>query len=153
MGLQGRPEASTFLLDRYFFVHFRDMSVKKNSTTGAAANGKKAARGAATKRTSAAAMMESLFACKWSARIMTLIRHGTARPGAITRALDGLTAKVMNDCLRRMMAFGLVERQAYAEIPPRVEYHLTELGQRVVAIIDAVEALQPEIAARFDNAQ
>src|SRR5262249_11547158 len=43
------------------------------------------------KRISAAAMMESVLACKWSARILSLIRDGVNRPGAITRGLDGLT--------------------------------------------------------------
>src|SRR5215831_3011743 len=73
----------------------------------------------AHKRTSAAAMMESVFACKWSARILSLIRDGVNRPGAITRGLDGLTNKVLNECLRRLIGFGLLERMSYPEIPPR----------------------------------
>src|SRR5215510_2127723 len=90
------------------------------------------------KRTSAAAMMESVFACKWSARILSMIRGGVNRPGAITRGLDGLTTKVMNECLRRLIGFGLVERMSYPEVPPRVEYKLTRLGERFAVILDAV---------------
>jgi DNA-binding HxlR family transcriptional regulator len=97
------------------------------------------------KRRSAAAMMESVFACKWSARILSLIRDGVNRPGAITRELDGLTTKVLNECLRRLISFGLLERLSYPEIPPRVEYKLTKLGERFVFILDAVEELQLEI--------
>jgi DNA-binding HxlR family transcriptional regulator len=96
----------------------------------------------AKKRTSAAAMTESVFACKWSARILSLIRKGVNRPGAITRALDGLTTKVLNECLRRLIDFGLVERTSYPEIPPRVEYKLTGLGERFAIVLDAIEELQ-----------
>jgi len=90
-------------------------------------------------------MMESVFACKWSARILSLIRDGVNRPGAITRGLEGLTTKVLNQCLRRLIGFGLLERVSYPEIPPRVEYKLTKLGERFVIILDAVEELQLEI--------
>ena len=91
-------------------------------------------------------MVESVFACKWSARILALINQGVNRPGAITRALEGLSTKVLNDCLRRLMEFDLVERTSYPEIPPRVEYNLTRMGQRFVAIINAVEELQSEMS-------
>lgn len=97
------------------------------------------------KRTSAAAMMESVFACKWSARILNLIGHGVNRPGAITGAMSGLSTKVMNDCLRRLIDFKLLERMSYPEIPPRVEYKLTDFGVRFVEILDKVEELQSGI--------
>jgi DNA-binding HxlR family transcriptional regulator len=71
--------------------------------------------------TSIAAMLEYVLGCKWSIRILTLIRQGVDRPGAITRSLEGLTPKVQNDCLGKMVGFGILERIAYAEIPPRVE--------------------------------
>ncbi|MBI3650756.1 MAG: winged helix-turn-helix transcriptional regulator [Acidobacteria bacterium] len=93
-------------------------------------------------------MVESVFACKWSASILTVVRQGINRPGAITRSLDGLTTKVLNECMRKLMAFDLVERISYPEIPPRVEYRLTECGERFVVILDAVEELQREMAAK-----
>ena len=127
-------------------------SLKENFTGGPLPSETKIARGPARKRTSAAAMAESIFACKWSARIITLIHDGTSRPGEITRSLDGLTTKVMNDCLRKMISFELVERQAYPEIPPRVEYRLTPLGERVIQLIDAVEELQLEINQKRNGA-
>jgi DNA-binding HxlR family transcriptional regulator len=118
---------------------------EKNLTRSSPEGNKQNAQKAEKKRTSAAAMTESIFACKWSARILNLIRHGIKRPGAITRSLDGLTTKVLNECLRRLIHFGLVERTSYSEIPPRVEYKLTSLGERFVVIIDAVEELQTMI--------
>jgi DNA-binding HxlR family transcriptional regulator len=99
------------------------------------------------KRHGAAAMLESVFACKWSARLLALLRAGPQRPGAIVRSLDGLTTKVFNDCGRRLLSFGLVERVDYAEVPPRVEYRLTPRGERFVVIIDAVEELQRDLVA------
>jgi DNA-binding HxlR family transcriptional regulator len=117
------------------------------SIAGGAGNHQKPAG----KRSSAAAMMESVFACKWSARVLSLIRDGVNRPGAITRGLDGLTTKVLNECLRRLIGFGLLERVSYPEIPPRVEYKLTTLGERFVFILDLVEELQHEIDMRNKN--
>jgi DNA-binding HxlR family transcriptional regulator len=105
----------------------------------------------AKKRTSAAAMTESVFACKWSARVLNLIRQGVNRPGAITRTLDGLTTKVLNECLRRLIDFGLLERTSYPEIPPRVEYKLTDLGERFAIILDAIEELQIAIDEQRGN--
>jgi DNA-binding HxlR family transcriptional regulator len=99
------------------------------------------------KRQSAAAMLESVFACKWSARLLGLLRSGPQRPGSIVRSLEGLTTKVLNDCVRRLVGFGLLERLTFAEVPPRVEYRLTTRGERFVLIIDAVEELQRDLVA------
>lgn len=100
--------------------------------------------------TSAAAMLEYIVGCKWSIRILTLICQGVNRPGAITRSIDGLT-KVQNDCLNKMTDFGILEKISYPEVPPRVEYKLTELGQRFVVILDAVAELQREIDANRER--
>ena len=124
---------------------------EKNLTGRSIAGGADNSQKPAHKRTSAAAMMESVFACKWSARILSLIRDGVNRPGAITRGLDGLTTKVLNECLRRLIGLGLLERMSYPEIPPRVEYKLTKLGERFVIILDAVEELQLEIEMQGGN--
>jgi DNA-binding HxlR family transcriptional regulator len=94
---------------------------------------------------SAAAMLEYIIGCKWSIHILTLIREGVNRPGAITRSIDGLTTKVQGDCLNKMVGFGILERIAYAEIPPRVEYKFTIFGQRFSSILDAVAELQHEL--------
>jgi DNA-binding HxlR family transcriptional regulator len=104
-------------------------------------------KGKPDKTPSAAVMLEYIVGCKWSIRILTLIRQGVDRPGAITRSIDGLTTKVQGDCLNKMVGFGILERIAYGEIPPRVEYKLTMLGQRFVSILDAVSELQHEIDA------
>jgi DNA-binding HxlR family transcriptional regulator len=96
---------------------------------------------------SAATMLEYIIGCKWSIRILTSIREGVNRPGAIARSIDGLTTKVQGDCLNKMVGFGILARIAYGEIPPRVEYKFTLFGERFSSILDAVTELQQELDA------
>jgi len=92
-----------------------------------------------------AAAVEAVFGCKWSLRILELIRQGVCRPGAIERALEGLTPKVQTYYFRRMVGLGVLERIVYPEIPPRVEYHLTDFGLRFVPILDSIAELQKDL--------
>src|SRR5262245_34876741 len=92
-----------------------------------------------------AATVEAVFGCKWSLRILELIRQGVNRPGAIERALEGLTPKVQTYYFRRMVALGILERMVYPEIPPRVEYHLTDFGLRFMPILDSIAELQRDL--------
>ncbi len=54
-------------------------------------------------------------------------------------SLDGISQKVLTDNLRAMEADGLITRTVYAEVPPRVEYSLSELGETMRPILDAME--------------
>ncbi|HXG24214.1 MAG TPA: helix-turn-helix domain-containing protein [Chthonomonadales bacterium] len=87
-------------------------------------------------------MVEDIVGCKWSLEILALVRRGVNRPGSIVRAVEGLTTKVMNERLAKMVRYGIIERIAYPEIPPRVEYHLTAFGNRFIKILDAIEELE-----------
>lgn len=89
-------------------------------------------------------MMESVVGCKWSISVLDLMRNGVTRPGRMEHAIDGLSAKVLNERLRKLLHFGIIEKRVFAETPPRVEYHLTEFGSRFVAILDSIHALQNE---------
>lgn len=91
--------------------------------------------------------VEAVFGCKWSLQILGLIREGINRPGAIERALDGLTPKVQNYYFRRMLGLGILEKIIYPEVPPRVEYRLTRFGLRFMPILDAIQDLQHELEA------
>ena len=93
------------------------------------------------KKKSSHAMVESIVGCKWSLIVLALIRNRVHRPGEMRRRASGLSAKVLNERLRKLMRFQVIERRAYAEIPPRVEYVLTPFGRRFVRIIDAIERL------------
>jgi DNA-binding HxlR family transcriptional regulator len=94
------------------------------------------------KRVNIAAAVESIVRCKWSLQVLARIRRGITRPGALVRACPGLSTKVLNERLAKMVRFGILQRVAFPEIPPRVEYHLTELGRSFVKILDAIEELQ-----------
>jgi DNA-binding HxlR family transcriptional regulator len=100
-----------------------------------------------------AATVEAVFGCKWSLRILGLIRQGVNRPGAIERALEGLTPKVQTYYFRRMEALGILDRVVYPEIPPRVEYHLTEFGQHFLPILDSIAELQRDLNRAVENPQ
>lgn len=91
-------------------------------------------------------MVETIFGCKWSLTVYQLLAGGINRPGEMVRSVEGLTTKVLNECLRKNMAFGILERQAYDESPPRVEYAVTPFGRKFIRILDELEALQGEIA-------
>lgn len=92
-----------------------------------------------------AGMIESIIGCKWSVHVLSRIRAGVNRPGAIERSTPGLTAKVLAERIDKLLRFGIIERRAFAEVPPRVEYHLTPFGRRFTALLDEVDRLQREL--------
>jgi len=89
-------------------------------------------------------MFEECIGCKWTLHILRQVRLGVNRPGALERTADGLTAKVLNERLVKLVGFGILSRQNFAEIPPRVEYHLTEFGRRFLEILDQIAQLRTE---------
>jgi DNA-binding HxlR family transcriptional regulator len=92
-----------------------------------------------------ARMVEDIIGCKWSLAVLGAVRSGVCRPGALESAIAGVSKKVLNERLSKLVRYGILEKHAYAEIPPRVEYSLTAFGQRFCAVLDSVEALQREI--------
>lgn len=91
-----------------------------------------------------AEMFETCIGCKWTLLVLGHVRSGVNRPGAIERATPGLTAKVLAERLAKLVAFGILTKHSYPEIPPRVEYTLTPFGERFVAILDQIEQLRAE---------
>jgi DNA-binding HxlR family transcriptional regulator len=92
--------------------------------------------------------VEAVFGCKWSIRILTLIRRGICRPGEIERSLTGLTTKVQHHYFRRMVSLGMLRREVFAEVPPRVEYRLTPFGERFVPLLEQIEQFQQELISQ-----
>ncbi len=80
----------------------------------------------------------SLIGGKWKLLIVRNLRDRAWRFNELQRDLDGVSQKVLTDSLRQMMDDGLVYRQDYGEVPPRVEYGLTELGREMLPVIDAL---------------
>ncbi|MFO1402886.1 MAG: helix-turn-helix domain-containing protein [Steroidobacteraceae bacterium] len=92
-----------------------------------------------------ARMVEDIIGCKWSVCVLDLVSRGIARPGAMQRSLPGLSTKVLNERLRKLLRYGLIDRNVYAELPPRVEYRLTPLGRRFGRVLEQVNALEDEL--------
>ena len=67
------------------------------------------------------------------------------RPGEMVRCVDGLTTKVLNQCLRKNIEFNILARVSYNEVPPRVEYEVTEFGRKFMRVLDELDTLQNEI--------
>ena len=66
------------------------------------------------------------------------------RPGALERSAEGLTAKVLAERLAKLVGFGMIEKKAFDESPPRVEYHFTPLGECLVVVLDQLEGIRRE---------
>ena len=86
------------------------------------------------------ALTVDLIGNKWKLLIVRDLTAGTRRFGQLRRSIGGISQKVLTQNLRDMEAHGLVLRQVYAEVPPRVEYSLTELGKSLNPILDAMRA-------------
>ncbi len=81
-----------------------------------------------------------LIGSKWKLLILRNLRSHPWRFNELRRDLDGISQKVLTDSLRSMEDDGIVIRTVYAEVPPRVEYSLSELGKSMNPILDAMEA-------------
>ena len=80
----------------------------------------------------------TLIGNKWKVLILRDLLSGTKRFSELKRSLNGVSQKVLTTQLRAMEADGLVHREVFAEVPPRVEYSLTELGRSLKPILDAM---------------
>ncbi len=83
--------------------------------------------------------VSDVLKCKWALGVVDALSSGPARPSEIKRARPGLTDKVLTERLRMLEGYGLVEREVFAEVPPRVEYRLTPAGERLREAITALE--------------
>ena len=82
----------------------------------------------------------TLIGDKWKVLILRDLMPGTKRFGELKKSIGSVSQKVLTAQLRDMEANGLIHREVYAEVPPRVEYSLTELGQSLRPILDAMSS-------------
>src|SRR5215470_15340050 len=101
-----------------------------------------------------------VIADKWAALIVGLLEDGPLRFAVLQRRIGGISQKMLTQTLRNLERDGLVQRTVYAEVPPRVEYALTPLGQTLRAPIAALigwaeEHIEAVTAAqqRYDSRQ
>lgn len=81
-----------------------------------------------------------LIGNKWKLLIMRNLLVRPWRFNELQKSLDGISQKVLTDSLRSMEADGIVIRTVYAEVPPRVEYSLSELGESMRPILESMQA-------------
>lgn len=76
-------------------------------------------------------LLDALIGGKWKMRIVYYLLGGTKRFSELTKMIPGITQKTLTQQLRELEEVDIVTRKIYAEMPPRVEYSLTEYGQKL----------------------
>ncbi len=79
-----------------------------------------------------------LIGDKWKVLIIRDLLTGTKRFGELKKSLSGITQKVLTNNLRQMETSGLILRKVYAEVPPKVEYSLSDTGFSLKPILDSM---------------
>ena len=85
-----------------------------------------------------AEMTLRLIGDKWKVLILRDLMEGTKRFGELKKSIGTVTQKVLTAQLRAMEESGLVHRKVYAQVPPKVEYSLTETGRSLKPVLDAM---------------
>lgn len=81
----------------------------------------------------------TLIGDKWKVLILRDLLPGTKRFGELKKSIGNVSQKVLTAQLRTMEDNGLINRTVYAEVPPKVEYSLTELGRSLKPVLDALQ--------------
>ena len=89
---------------------------------------------------------------KWKGVILFHLQEGLLRFGELRRKMPGITQRMLTKQLRALEEDGLITRTVYPEVPPRVEYALSQTGQRLRPVIDALRAWGIEHKARLEAA-
>jgi DNA-binding HxlR family transcriptional regulator len=76
---------------------------------------------------------------KWKAWIMDCLRRGVNRPSTLQREIGEINQRVINLHLRELEMLGIIEKKVFAEVPVRVEYHLTPLGKSILPAMEVLE--------------
>ena len=95
-----------------------------------------------------------LFSVKWTSMVLHALHTlhgGTCRTGVLQRSLPGISKKMLTQTLREMERDGLVSRQVFDVVPPRVEYSLTPLGVEFVEPIEMLYQWGKAHAAALDQ--
>ena len=93
----------------------------------------------------------SLIGSKWKLLIMRNLLVRPWRFNELQKSLNGISQKVLTDSLRSMEADGIITRIVYPEVPPRVEYALSELGESMRPIIKSMEAWGNKYKQRLEE--
>jgi len=87
----------------------------------------------------------------WKIPILWRLRSATFRYGELRKDIPHITDKMLTTQLRELETDGLISRKVYAVVPPKVEYTITEKGQRVMPVVDAIRNLGLEMMKEIDG--
>jgi DNA-binding HxlR family transcriptional regulator len=93
------------------------------------------------------------LAARWSLLILHCLISGPKRTSELRRCVDGISEKMLIQTLRDFERSGFVSRRSYPEIPPRVEYELTDLGASLATLVEALDHWVEANFAKIDRAQ
>ncbi|HCN78273.1 MAG TPA: transcriptional regulator [Verrucomicrobiales bacterium] len=88
--------------------------------------------------------LEDVVGCKWSAAVVGALQRGVSRPGRLERYIPGISTKILNERLRKLVAYGLAVRVDHSTAVRHVEYQLTATGAKLAGVIEQLHALQAE---------
>lgn len=92
--------------------------------------------------------LEDVVGCKWSAAVLAAIGRGVTRPGQLERFIPGISTKVLNERLRKLLDYQLIIRREFPGKILRVEYGLTPTGRKLSVIIEQIRDLDETHAQR-----
>ena len=93
-----------------------------------------------------------VFGGKWRVGIVHHLADGPLRFNELRRRLPGVTQKMLTQQLRHLQRYGIIERQQFAEIPPRVEYSLTDLGRSLCPLLEEISRWSRKHMPRIERA-
>lgn len=93
----------------------------------------------------------TLISDKWKVLILRDLLPGTKRFGELRKSIGHVSQKVLTAQLRQMEQSGLVNRKVYAEVPPKVEYSLTDVGYSLKPVLDAMWTWGEEYQKRMEE--
>ncbi|AXQ79167.1 transcriptional regulator [Streptococcus chenjunshii] len=85
------------------------------------------------------ATTQKVLTGKWGLVIIYQLSTGTKRFNELQRLIPGITQTILTRHLRQLETDKIIKRQVFAEVPPRVEYSLTDIGKRFQSVLDAIE--------------
>nr|WP_292500960.1 helix-turn-helix domain-containing protein [Mesorhizobium sp.] len=94
-----------------------------------------------------------MLASKWVYLVICALRRGRLRNGELARKLEGISPKMLTHTLRVLERDGLVRREIFPVIPPRVEYELTELGQNLAGLLNQIRSWSEQRAPDIKDAR
>jgi len=85
--------------------------------------------------------LEQVVGCKWSVSVLMAIKNGIERPGALERAIKGISTKILTERLRKLTEYNLLDKKKFNEVPAKTIYSLTYKGKMLVKIIEQLHEL------------